>query len=347
MMMARLARLRDGVMRRYFRWRAVWDVQRAAQVLHGPARVALGKDDCAVVSLMKDAAWYVGPFIRHHQAQGVRHILIVDNGSSDDTVAIASRFANVTVVRNTLLAKTYECLLRSQMARKVFQGGWLLFVDSDELFEAPFANGPAFPRLTAYLNAQGYTAMATQMLDHFSGYSYATSRGFDYDTTIAAFDQYALGEIVKAPYHDRDLIGFNWFVRDNKCEAAVQWQIGGLRHEVFGEDCVLTKHSLVRNAKGIEAMTHPHCATGVVLADVTGVLRHYKLGGDYLDRDRRNLMRGVWDHAEDAKRIAAAGAGDDFVITPAKSRTWRGPDALVSQGFLIASERYRRFMAQK
>lgn len=345
--MGLVTRLRDGVLRRFYRLRAETAVRRAGRVVHGPGRVVLGQADCAVVSLMKDAAWFVGPFIRHHQALGAKHILIVDNGSSDDTVAIAAGFDNVTVIRNTLPAKSYECLLRAQTARRVFQGGWVLFVDSDELFEVPFAKGASLPRLTAYLNAQGYTAMAAQMLDLFSAHNYATTRAMDYDRTIAAFDQYTLGEIARAPYHDRQAIGFNWFVRENRCEAAVQWLIGGLRHEVFGEDCVLTKHSLVRNVKGVDLMVHPHCASGVVLADVTGVLRHYKLAGDYLDRDRRNILRGVWDHAEDARRVAVAGAGDEFTISAAKPRPWRGPDMLVAEGFLIASERYQRFMRQE
>ena len=323
-------RLRDALLRRFYRLRAESTVRRTGRVLHGPSRVMLGASDCAVVSLMKDAAWFVGPFIRHHQA-----------------VAIASGFDNVTVIRNTLPARSYECLLRSLTARQVFRGGWLLFVDSDELFEVPFGKGAALPRLTAYLDAQGYTAMASQMLDLFSADDYATTRALDYEATISAFDRYSLSEITKVPYHDREVIGFNWFVRENRCEAAVQWLIGGLRHEVFGEDCVLTKHSLVRNLPGIELMSHPHCASGVVLADVTGLLRHYKLAGDYLDRDRRNILRGVWDHAEDARRVAVAGAGTDFTISVSDPRPWRGPQDLVAQGFLIASERYQRFIRQE
>jgi len=251
------------------------------------------------------------------------------------------------VIRNALPAKSYECLLRAQTARRVFHGGWGLFVDSDELVEGPFGKGAALPRLTAYLNAQGYTAMAAQMLDLFSPQDYATTRALDYDTTIATFDHYSLREITHTPYHDREVIGFNWFVRENKSEAAVLWQIGGLRHEVFGEDCVLTKHSLVKNAAGIALMSHPHCASGVVLADVTGVLRHYKLAGDYLERDRRNILREVWDHSEDAKRVAVAGAGDDFTIRVAHPLRWRGPEDLVTRGFLIASERYQRFMRRE
>ena len=315
-------------------------VQRGNVVVHGPAVVDLSPDEVAVVSLMKDAAYFARGFIEHHQRLGVRHIVIVDNGSSDDTVAIAAAFDHVTVIRNTLPAKHYEVLLRDVAARQVVRGGWVLFADADEMFEVPL--GAALPRLMAYLNAQGFTAMVAQMLDLFSPLPYGAGKGWSYAEVAAQADRYSLGQITSVPYHDQKAIEFSWFLDSNQGDVALK--IGGLRREVFGEACFLSKHSLVRNEGGV-LITHPHCASGVRVADVTGVLRHYKLAGDYLARDRASVAAGTWDHAEDAKRLAAAKGGDAFTIAPATAHTYVGTGALVDQGFLEASDAYRAFIA--
>jgi hypothetical protein len=325
------------------RWQAAaarWRVQRGTVVQHGPARVDLAADEVGVVCLMRDAAYFVGPFIAHHLALGVRHIVIIDNGSRDETVSIAAGFANVTILRNTLPAKQYEVLLRVQAAR-VLRGGWVLFADADEMFEVPL--GAPLPRLTAYLNGQGFTAMVTQMLDLFSPLPYGTGKALTYPQAVAQADHYSLLQVEQVPYHDRKQIGFNWFLANNTGDVALK--IGGLRAEIFGEDCFLSKHSLVRNVAGAQLMTHPHCTSGVRVADVTGLLRHYKLAGDYLARDRASVVAGTWDHAEDAKRLAAATGGDAFTITPTAPQIYNGTAALVDQGFLEVSDEYRRFIA--
>ncbi len=315
-------------------------VRRGNAVVHGPAVVELAPDAVAVVSLMKDAAYFVAEFIEHHQRLGVRHIVILDNGSSDDTVAIAATFDHVTVIRNTLPAKHYEVLLRDVAARHVLRGGWVLFADADEMFEVPL--GATLPRLMAYLNAQGFTAMVAQMLDLFSPLPYGASKGWSYAEVTAQADQYSLGQVTSLPYHDQAAIGFSWFLDSNQGDVALK--IGGLRREVFGEACFLSKHSLVRNGGGV-LISHPHCASGVRVADVTGLLRHYKLAGDYLARDRASVAAGTWDHAEDAKRLAAAKGGDAFTVAPATAHTYSGTGALVDQGFLEASDAYRAFIA--
>ncbi|MBL4918079.1 glycosyltransferase family 2 protein [Szabonella alba] len=345
--MAMADRITAGIARRMAGLRdraALWHHSR---VIHGPARVTLGDTDCAVVTLMKDAEWHIGPFITHHLSRGARHLVVIDNGSRDATAAIAAGFPQVTVVQNPMPAKRHESLLRAGIARQVLRGGWVLFADADEMFEAPLLDGApdALPRLTAYLARHGYTALVAQMLDLLTDRPYRDTKALDYPASVAAFDRWAMGELTALLYHAGAANPLDWFLRDNLCDdPGVRLLIGGARRSLFGEECHLYKHSLLRNRPGIDLMRHPHCAGRVRVADVTGLLRHYKLAGDWQARDRASVAAGLWDHAEDAKRLAAVTAGDDFTPDLPDARPYRGTADLIGAGFLYASDRYRAEM---
>lgn len=318
---------------------------RESRVVQGPGRVDLGDTDCAVVTLMKDAEWFIGPFIAHHQALGAAHVVVIDNGSTDRTVEIAASHPGVTVVRNRMAVKRHESLMRAGIARQVLRGGWVLFADADEMFEAPFLSGAQMlPRLAAYLEAQGYTTLVAQMLDMLTARPYGETRGMDYPSSLRAFDRWSPGALTALPYHAPEN-RLAWFMRDNICDdPGLRLLIGGARRALFGEECYLFKHSMVRNRAGVDLMRHPHCAGAVRVADVTGVLRHYKLAGDWMARDRATVAAGVWDHAEDARRLAAVQAGEGFVPDLPDARRFDGPAELVGAGVLYASPRYRAEM---
>ena len=344
--MALAGRIGAGIARRAGALRDRVTLWRESRVVHGPGRVTLRDTDCAVVTLMKDAEWFIGPFLAHHRALGAAHVVVIDNGSTDRTVEIAASHPGVTVVRNRMAVKRHESLMRAGIARKVLRGGWVLFADADEMFEPPLLDGArqALPRLAAYLEAQGYTAMVAQMLDMLTAQPYGVTKGLDYPATLAAFDRWSPGALTALPYHAAEN-RLAWFLRDNLCDdPGLRLLIGGARRALFGEECYLFKHSMVRNRAGVDLMRHPHCAGAVRVADVTGVLRHYKLAGDWMARDRATVAAGVWDHAEDARRLGAVTAGDGFVPDLPDARGFAGTAELVEAGFLRASARYRAAM---
>lgn len=333
-----LTRLPVAVGRRVAAMRDMLAVRSGFRHLHGPTRVMLSETEVALVALVRDAAWFLPEFLQHHLDLGVTHVVLIDNGSTDATLTIAQGFDQVTVLRNTLPARRHEVALRVMGAQRVLRGGWFLFADADEMAELPLGR---LADLTAYCNAEGYTAVLGQMIDLFSPLPAGQQRDMTYAQAVAACRKWSPGALERIPYHAADRIPFHWFLRDNVCDdPGVTFLQGGVRAEVFGEKPFLSKHSLVRNMGGVAPMTHPHCAGGVRVADLTIALRHYKLSGPWIDRDRKSVAEGHWDHAEDARRLLTART-EAFVIAPADSRDWRGAAALAEAGVLYVSDHAR------
>lgn len=305
----------------------------ATRHLHGPKRLALADDQVMLVALMRDAAWFLPHFLEHHFALGVAHILVIDNGSRDATLSICRGYDNLTVLQNTLPAKQHEAALRAELAQNLASGGWLLFADSDELIETPVP----LAQLTAWCEAQGATAVLGQMLDLWPAPGSLVQD--DYRSEVARLDHYALDDLRQIDYHDRAALPFHWFLRDNLCaDPKARFKQGGLRRAVFGEDPFLSKHSLVRNRAGLTVMSHPHCASGVRVADVDLLVRHYKFAGDWQARDQKALAERHWSHGEGEKRLAAIGQGGAKV--PGLQR-YSGIKSLQDQGFLYASAAFK------
>ncbi|MGQ0567533.1 MAG: glycosyltransferase family 2 protein [Gemmobacter sp.] len=335
--MALAARLTAALTRRLADLRDRRLVAGAFQVLHGPARVALAPGQAGLVVLVRDAEWFLADCLAHHLALGVAHVVVVDNGSTDRTVAVAAAMDRVTVLHNPLPARRHEVRLRAMAAQRVYRSGWTMFADADEMAEVPGGLAP----LLAYANAEGFTAVVGQMLDLCAPGDPQAMAGMTCAQAVAACTTYTLDGLTRHPYHDRGGIGFHWFLKDNTCaDPDLRLLSGGLRRVVFGETPFLSKHTLVRNLADVQPMTHPHCAGGVAVADVTLCLRHYKLAGDWRARDAASVAAATWDHAEDARRLQAA-QGGGFVLSPPNPRQWQGTGALLDEGFLHASARAR------
>lgn len=313
------------------------DRRLAAGLRHvsGPHVVALGADDTGVVVLARNAEWYLKDCIDHHLGLGARHVVVIDAGSTDQTAAIASAHADVTLLATTLPLVTFESALRTAAARRVLQGGWVLFADPDEMAEPPVP----LPQLVAYANTAGYTAILGQILDMVPTIGAGVRASYaDARATGSTFTTFGLESV---PYGDPSF-HLDWFTRANHVpDPGVRMLAGGMRKLVFGQDPVLSKHVLVRNRPDIELMSHPHCAGNVTLADITIAVRRYMFAGDWQARDRATVAAGTWAHGEDAQRLNVAGAVGWELRVP-QPQAWTGTEAVLEQGFLYASDAARK-----
>jgi Glycosyl transferase family 2 len=305
-------------------------VDTALRHVSGPARLPLAADAAGAVILAHDAGWFLRDLLDHLQSIGVAHTVVIDAGSTDQTAKIASSDPHVTLLSSSLPVSELESDLRTAAARRVFDGGWVLFADPDEMAEPPARLGP----LLAYANAQGYTAILGQIVD------LAPTGGAATYAEARATSHYTTEGLEWVPYGDPSF-HLDWFTRDNPApDPGVKMLAGGLRKLVFGEDPVLTKHSLVRNLPGVTPMSHPHCASNVTVADITIAIRRHMFAGDWQARDRASVAAGLWSHGEDRKRLEVA-SRPGFQITVPNPQLWTGTDALLQGGLLYASGKAR------
>lgn len=334
-------RIRRGPLRR--------EIMRNTRHLHGPERVELGDSEVMVTLLARDVAWFLPVFLDHHFALGVSHILVIDNGSKDQTVEICRGYQHVTVMQNLMPTRVHQSAMRSDLSQFVATGGWILFADADELIEMPLPVNNALRRLTDYCNRYGYSAVLAQMLDRFSINPYSESRDLSYSDAISQMSWYSLNDLEFIDYDSPQISDrFGWHVRGARCaDPAIRFQQGGIRAELLGEVSFMTKHALVQNQRVRPLQTHPHFVPGANVADVTFLINHFKLSGDWISRDKIAQREARYQYGGDARRLAAIrGDFDTFRLCPVEPRSWLGVEKLLDEGFLYASLRFRAEMGQ-
>lgn len=320
---------------------------RGIRHLHGRTDVPAGPDELVVLCLVRNGEPWLRSWLDHHRNLGAKHAVILDNGSEDRTVPIAAGREDTTVFSTPLPFGAYHVPLKRWLIRRFGRGGWRLYCDVDELFEVPYGNALGLSGFLRYLNAHGYTALAAQMLDMFSDEPLALAM------EPGGNGQRLEGEDLKRSYPFYDVAGVRkgrdkYWLRLNRLDTdELRFHRGGIRERVFGlGGSMLTKHPLMRPDGDLRIFPYDdHFVTGARLADVSGLLRHYTFTRalprqirEYTDPDLRfnipssyERYRTVWKERKEL-RLAAP-----------RSREFESVEAMLDEGFLIASDRYLEY----
>lgn len=230
----------------------------------GKKVISYEKDECIVVSLVFNASLWLREFIEHYSKLGVVHIVLLDNGSTDDTLRIASAHDRVSVFRCRLPYRTWQIAMRIYLLKRFCNNRWALIVDSDEFFDFPNSDRVSLPQFLAYLDSKKVTAVLGHLLDMFPDID--VSRDSDPTGFRKKYRFYDISEIDRAPYPK----GGNVITNEQlECFS------GGIRRRVFGISGVLRKHPLVFVDSKLK--WDVHVVKGATIADVSTVLYHYKL----------------------------------------------------------------------
>ena len=318
------------------------EVEDEVEHLHGPERVRYGRDELVVLILVRNGGAHVASSVEHYRALGARHLVFLDNGSTDGTVETLKGYEDVTVLRTGLPYKQYNIAFKRYLIERFGRDRWTLSVDVDELFDYPFSDVVRIKALLGYLNENAYTAVVSHMLDMFPG---RPLREYGPPAEEAGLKDsyrfYDISDVRTRPYSEVGEIGN---VLGNE-EIELLW--GGVHRRVFGGSPLLTKHPLVFLDDRLKPMDlSDHWAGNARVADFTGLLLHYKLIDGIHAQVRREVderrdlnLGGKYDRYSGVLREAPG-----LLIKNASSRELGSVNDLVGTNLVTVSRRYMKLV---
>jgi len=315
-------------------------VEEAISHIQGPTTVDCNLDEFVVLSFMRDAELHIEQFVEHHLGLGARQIFLLDNGSTDASVALASKYSEVTLLECLLPYKYYKYEFRRFLLRHCANNCWGLMADIDERFCYPFSDRIGMSSFLEYLNRHGYTAVMGQMLDLFPAGPSASwpMKGADlvqescwYD--LEGLERYKLKRNRQGKAADKRLFTIS----------------GGIRASGFkmGNHPNLTKYPLVfSNGKVQPAEGSSHKIRGGRIADTTCLLKHYKFHGGFEAQcenivKEKSYFKDSLEYREYLKVLQNEGG---VVLKTDNSKQLKHVNQLIDENFLVVSEAFARYV---
>jgi hypothetical protein len=300
--------------------------------LYGPRKIDYTTEELIVLSVVRNGELYMKSFIEHYISLGAKHIVFLDNGSTDCTVAIAQCYSRVTILQTKCPYKKYEILMKTYLVKRFSKKRWNLFADIDEFFDYPYSDRFALPQLLRYLNQYSYTAVVSQMLDLFSDQEFQTLSN-DWNQNIKrSFTCYDISDIEKTDY-----------IRGFVSNPAIKMHWGGIRKTLFGTYNGLTKAAMTFVDNQIELFIDHHHTVKASIADFSTVLFHYPFTCSFPAKvceavqTSRYALSASDEYEMYWRRIQQE---PNLKISTDNASILNNVNDLVSKGFLIISPNY-------
>ena len=309
------------------------------KLLHGLLHIDSEPTDVIAISVMRNSEAWLPAFLAHHRSMGVRHFVIMDNGSTDRSVAFLSAQPDVTLLQTHAPYHAYENTMKRYLAERYCQGRWCLCIDADELFDYPRSDSIPLGTLIEYFNYRRFNAVITQMLDLFSDRPIFEAKIEPGTDLRAQYRFYDLTGIDKKPYL--------WGQVSNPAMMSHQ---GGIRKIVFGTNNGLTKVSLFLMDGRIRPFVAWHHAVNARLADLSCVLLHFPFVDSFYEKVVEAVKSGRYGYLtsdeysgylEGLKRLPS------LSLKRETARSLLKTDELLDNGFLVESAEYRKWLADQ
>ncbi|WP_298968928.1 glycosyltransferase family 2 protein [uncultured Roseobacter sp.] len=151
--------------RRRLLWRGFRSRHRLTVIQNRTEKIAAG--DILLFATVRNEAQRLPYFLEHYRALGVRHFLIVDNGSEDGTLELLTAAPDVSLwsTQASYKAARFGMDWLTWLMIRYGHGHWTVTVDADELLIYPEHDTRPLPELTKWLDQQNIAMMGAMMLD--------------------------------------------------------------------------------------------------------------------------------------------------------------------------------------
>ena len=291
-------------------------------------------NELIVLCVVRNGALHVKSFLDHHLSMGVKHIVLLDNGSSDGTIELARKCERVTILQTRRPYRRYETVMKRYLVHRFSRDRWNLMVDIDELFDYPFSGVLDVGALLTYLNRNSYTAVLAQMLDLFSDTPLKDLKSAPGDSLKERHTYYDISNVERAPYPF-----------DTPANAEIKMHSGGIRKSIFGTENGLTKAALIRLSADLIPFVGWHQTANATVADFTCVLLHYPFVSGFSEKVEEAVRTDRYrvSAAEEYRRYwARLKESPDLSLKRRTAQRFEGVNSLVDNGFLVVSPEYRR-----
>lgn len=305
--------------------------------IFGPAKIEVDPDELVVLCLVRNGELHLKSFIAHYTELGVKHVVFLDNNSTDATRTIASQYNNVTILHTKLAYKRYKLAMKEYLVKRFGKERWTLYVDIDELFDYPYSRAMPLQALLTYLNQNSYNAVVAHMLDMFSDKPLSTINSTIDDSLKDLYQYSDLSDITEMEYFYR-----------NTASKDAKLYFGGIRRILFGpvsgrHGLPLTKHPLIfLDNKILPMFLNDHAVRNAHVADFSCVLFHYKFLGDFYQRTKRIAREeNYYNNSSEYKGyLKILDQNPDLQIKQATSQKINSVNDLVDNQFLTVSQDY-------
>lgn len=313
-------------------------VERAVTHLKGPIHVTCKRNEFVVLSFMKNAELHLEHFVEHHLEIGAKQIFLLDNGSSDRSLALARKYSQVTLLQCQLPYKYYKYEFRRFLFRRCAKNCWGLLADIDERFCHPYSDRISMSSFLQYLNHHNYTAVLGQMLDMFPA-GPASSWPVDGKELVQQSCWYELEDLQRKKLKKSR--------RNNLVDGSLFTISGGIRVSGFNMDNRpnLTKYPLLfSDGKVHPAEASSHRIRGGRLADTTCLIQHYKFHRDFESQCRKIVEEKSYfkDSLEYRQYLDALETPGGLSLKTKNSRKFSHVNQLIQENFLVVSKAFQK-----
>ena len=333
-----IQRVTSRVARDYKDTVSKFQVRNSLKHVTGEKYIYLPEGEVAVILIGRNMAHFLEYFYDYYVRLGARYFVYTDNGSTDNTMSIVSKWKNAVILSTDLCFRDFEMPLRRDISTRYCSDGWRLAVDPDELFDYVGSGTMSISALGGSLRQRGYNGLVAQMLDLVPDANLGQHASKSFEESVRLSRYYSLKEI-SAFHYDDPAVPFSGMAVGNVLPDPIpEWKFGGLRKQYFDENCCLTKHPFFYQTEGVMPFRHPHLTTGLKLADFTALLKHYKFSGNHMERETDWIVNNRVGHSETLQRASVIGTGVDFRFDITTMDADPTPDGLVDQAFLSMSD---------